>query len=276
VLDWLVPFFKGWGLEAQNAYGEPTRDFLKEVERNLRIQLSWQYGRATALEDLWRRIQKDPDLLLNVLRFACEHVLLGYEYQNYQSAGRQLDRALREAGAVWEVVELSGRTTFQLRRRVASATTAAVTRTTSTSGGASDHLERAWQHAFGRDPDPSRAYAEAIKAVEAVAIPIVVPNDPLPTLGKVIGHMRSTPTKWQIVFTEPVRLSGQGQTAPTILPIDVLIGGLDLLWKNQKDRHAQGDPHPAVPITQPQAETAVHLALLLVHVFRSGTVRAAP
>jgi hypothetical protein len=31
------------------------------------------------------------------------------------------------------------------------------------------HLGRAWERAYGRDPDPGSAYAEAVKAVEAAA-----------------------------------------------------------------------------------------------------------
>jgi hypothetical protein len=42
---------------------------------------------------------------------------------------------------------------------------------------------------------------------------------------------------------------------------------LDMLWKNETERHS-----PVTPITQEQAESAVHVALSLVQLFRSGVV----
>ena len=42
------------------------------------------------------------------------------------------------------------------------------------SGVASAELTEAWIRAYGRDPDPSDAWDHAIKAVEAILIPIVV------------------------------------------------------------------------------------------------------
>ena len=56
-------------------------------------------------------------------------------------------------------------------------------------------------------------------------------------------------------------------TATTHTSVDVLIGMLDMLRKNQTDRHA-----PVEPVTQPQAESAVQLALALVETFRSGAI----
>jgi hypothetical protein len=35
-----------------------------------------------------------------------------------------------------------------------------------------------------------------VKAVEAAAIPLVLPNDTLATLGKLLGEMRDHPAKW--------------------------------------------------------------------------------
>lgn len=138
---------------------------------------------------------------------------------------------------------------FRLRRRVSPATSEAVRRSTSTAGSASEHLDQAWQHAYGRDPDPSRAYAEAVRAVEAASIPVVTPNDPQAILGRVIGTLRSNPGKWRLSVSRPARLTGG-----TMDSVEVLIANMDLLWHNQTDRHAQADPQPTVPITQGQAE----------------------
>jgi hypothetical protein len=150
---------------------------------------------------------------------------------------------------------------------VSPATSEAVRRGTSTAGSASEHLDHAWQHAYGRDPDASRAYDEAVKAVEAASIPVITPNDPKAMLGKVIGTMRSNPGKWRLALSQPARLA-----SGPLDSVDVLIASLDLLWHNHA-RHAQPDPAPRVPNTQEEAEMAGHLALLLVHVFRSGAIR---
>jgi hypothetical protein len=116
------------------------------------------------------------------------------------------------------------------------------------------HLSSAWNHTFGRNPDPGRAFSEAIKAVEAASIPIISPNNTNATLGTVIGDLKSTPDKWQVVLMRP---SGAGTP-----PIEVITSLAGLLWANQTDRHA-----PAQPIQQSQAEMAVHIALTLVHSF---------
>lgn len=46
---------------------------------------------------------------------------------------------------------------------------------------------------------------------------------------------------------------------------------LDLLWKNQTDRHETGQA--PVAITQRQAEVAVNVALAVVPIFRDGAVK---
>ena len=52
--------------------------------------------------------------------------------------------------------------------------TAAFESATGTGDVASAELTEAWIRAYGRDPDPSDAWDHAIKAVEAILIPIVV------------------------------------------------------------------------------------------------------
>src|SRR4051794_1631371 len=95
VLEWLLPFFRGEGLDAQGQSWRdgPGRDFVKEVERTQRIQLNWSSPPHSAADELFRRIQQDPQLLLDILNFACENILLGYSFQAYDSAARRLDVA---------------------------------------------------------------------------------------------------------------------------------------------------------------------------------------
>lgn len=49
---------------------------------------------------------------------------------------------------------------------------------------AGKHLSKAWNCAFGRIPDYSQAYSEAIKAVEAATTPVLSPKDADATLSK--------------------------------------------------------------------------------------------
>src|SRR5438552_18019028 len=141
-----------------------------------------------------------------------------------------------------------------LQRRTTSEAISALEQLSRNAPDAARHLTSAWNHAFGRSPDPSRAYAEAIKAVEAAAIPVISPNNAKATLGTVIGDLKSAPQKCQLVLTRP-STTGIGS-------VEVVTHLVSLLWANQTDRHAQ-----AQPIDQPQAEQAVHIALLLVHTF---------
>jgi hypothetical protein len=154
------------------------------------------------------------------------------------------------------------------------ATSAAVSRAAAAPGHAGDHLSKAWANAFGRSPQPDCAYAEAVKAVEAVAIPVVTPKDPTPTLGKVISALRTKPAAWVFVLEEPVSGRIGAEThAPSIDGVNVLALTLDLLWRNHVDRHAASDNQPGRPVSRAQAEFAVHLAIPLVQVFTSRSLR---
>ena len=56
---------------------------------------------------------------------------------------------------------------------------------------AGEHLTNARDEAYGRHPDPEKLYSEAVKAIEADAIPVVIPEDGGSTLGKVMGELRA-------------------------------------------------------------------------------------
>jgi hypothetical protein len=56
---------------------------------------------------------------------------------------------------------------------------------------AGDHLRSAWGAAYGLNPDPDKAYDEAVLAVEALAYPLICPNNARRTLGTVIRDLRN-------------------------------------------------------------------------------------
>jgi hypothetical protein len=83
--------------------------------------------------------------------------------------------------------------------------------------------------------------------------------------------MRQAPGKWTTTFAQPVACPQQPGVQHSA--VEVIVQMLDLLWKNQTDRHGVAATQPAVPVTQEQAELAVNLALTLVQIFRSGGIR---
>ena len=116
------------------------------------------------------------------------------------------------------------------------------------------HLEAAWQAAYGRNPDATVAYAEAVKAIEAAFIPLVLANDPKATLGKALAHLRKTSDQWELGI-----LDAHGAPAG----VDSLISLLTLVWQGHRDRHA--GTSTAVRVSIEAAEMAVHAAAMTVH-----------
>ena len=70
--------------------------------------------------------------------------------------------------------DLNGRSC--LEKRVDSTVEEAARREMEKQGNAAMHLQSAWHHAYRRNPDPSKAFSEAVKAVEAAARPVVSPK----------------------------------------------------------------------------------------------------
>lgn len=167
-----------------------------------------------------------------------------------------LERLLTDGGSAWRVAE----DTKALQRRVDPTATEALRVTSDAS--AATHLNAAWTAAYGRHPIPSRAYSEAIKAVEVASIPAVLPHDRIATLGKVIGQLRQQQEQWHLAIAMP-----GGNPAD----ISTLLAMLRLLWEGQTDRH--GTPKKSISVSSDAAIAAVHLAITLVQWFCSGAVQ---
>lgn len=123
-------------------------------------------------------------------------------------------------------------------------------------------LRDAWVKTYGLSPDAGESYADSIKAVEAVACPLFLPRDNEPTLGKVKSYLESASAKYELAIADR-----SAQPAP----IDTAVKMVGLLWHGQRERHAGGPTTAA--ITQEAAEMALHLAVVLVQWFSTGTVR---
>ncbi|NEB16620.1 hypothetical protein G3I46_08805 [Streptomyces coelicoflavus] len=127
-------------------------------------------------------------------------------------------------------------------------------------GSASDHLAIAWKAAYGRQPDPVRAYSEAIKAVECAAHSVIQPNHAKATLGTMLGEVDNARRKFATALSTP---TGKDP----IVPVEALMRAL---WDGQTSRH--GKQTMTVPETLEAARMSVHLAATLVQWFVSGAV----
>ncbi|MFF4362836.1 hypothetical protein ACFY1U_34500 [Streptomyces sp. NPDC001351] len=135
---------------------------------------------------------------------------------------------------------------------------------TPSSGSAADHLAAAWKCVYGRDPDSSKAYSEAIKAVESAAQALVEPNNAKATLGTMLGVMRNSPQR----FATAIPAAGSADD------IELVADMMRRLWQGQTSRH--GSQSLTRLETQQEAEMAVHLATTLVQWFAAGLIHRVP
>lgn len=167
-----------------------------------------------------------------------------------------LERLLAMGGSAWRV----GDSGLDLQRRVSDEARRAFDDAVASAKGAASgvHLIEAWRVAYGRNPDATKAYSEAVKAVEVAAIPTVTPNDKTATLGKVIGELGSRPAAFGLAIEGDVL---------------VIRDLLRLLWEGQTDRHGQPSPRP---VSLAAAQAAIQLAVCAVWWFEQGAIRRVP
>ncbi|MFJ7497825.1 hypothetical protein ACIQZB_43425 [Streptomyces sp. NPDC097727] len=172
---------------------------------------------------------------------------------------------LDDAGSAYRVNEAQD----GLEERVTPAVRDAVRQTIAdaaagpAAGSAADHLAAAWQAAYGRGPDPVRAYSEAIKAVECAAHAVIQPNNARATLGTMLGELRGARHKFTAAIPSPA--------GDPIAPAEAMMRAL---WEGQTSRH--GAQTSTVPETLEAARAGVHLAAALVQWFVSGAVVRTP
>jgi hypothetical protein len=123
-----------------------------------------------------------------------------------------------------------------------------------------DLLAEAWLLAYGQNPRPSSAYAEAIKAMEASLVELVEPNNKKATFGTIISKLRDQ--KW-VVGSETLTDAGSQ---------NLLVDLCNLAWKGQSDRHAT-DFESFRSVTQRDAELAISVAIFVVHAANNGSIR---
>lgn len=208
------------------------------------------------------RIWGDGELGLDLVNFTLFHLQAAISVERDAVAtANALHRQLRRGGSVWEVTPWADdeRTAwgFQLTRRTVGPVTEVVSALPA--DRARTHLARAWSKLMGRSPDPSGAYREAVRAIEAAAKPVISPKADLATLGTMIKDIDNKPAKWTFELGD----------------VDEVRRMMKLVWKSQLDRHGTDDETVPLDVTHEQADAAVHLAITLVRYFAGGLVRPA-
>lgn len=238
----------------RNRYGSGRSLNLERTEHLARL-----IGRdlPQSFEQLFQFMANDPKLLLD----AVDHALQ-YPNQHTQQHLEILEKAivfLDEARSVYTVMPLEG-SSCQLALRQPPELTVLVEQVTSDTSRASEHLRRAWTHAFARDPDASSACFEAAKAVEAAARSTIEPKNSKATLGTMLRAIESKPEKWATEIETPDARS-----------LETVISMMRMIWKGHL-RH--GNPDDPLDVSTEQCEMIVHTAALLVHWFTAGRIRA--
>jgi len=193
----------------------------------------------------------DHDFFLDLLDAALDAFL------EDQSSAVALEQILSDAGSTWQVRQ-DGR---GLERRVGYELAEAFALAAAPSDLVSKDLREAWANAYGRNGDPSDAWDHAIKALEHLLIPIVVPNKTKATLSDVVGTLRRNDgNKWRC------SLPGKDECHE----VSPLVGTLDLIWPNTVDRHGGGAANR--PPTEAEARTVVSLTVALVQAHREEPI----
>jgi hypothetical protein len=243
-VEWIEPLV---------AYGKKLMpSVFRDLETALRMEppLVWSNGVYSAWSNLRKRIADDGEFGLNVLDYFVSE-------RCTDERRAELDALLVRGGSAWRVAEVPG-DGHRLERRAPGPVAESMDAIETDNERAHRHLRVAWGELMGRDPNPSTAYREAVRAVEAAAKPVLLPDNPTATLGTMIVALRDKPDKWRVGLEhgEPMQVREMCQ----------------LLWKGQIDRHGSDDPDAPLNVSQEEADSAFYLALALVRLFTSGAV----
>ncbi|GAA4259820.1 hypothetical protein [Dactylosporangium darangshiense] len=248
VPGWLIEPLRGWIHEAMA--GDEV------LARRIVMRLRWShdpFGKGYIFWLTWCNGDQiltviDAILQLNTSLWAMVELLRHRPDINRTEPVQQLTELLADGSSRYTVDVDRHCLTVLLDPTIAAAADQAV----AADPTAGDHLRLAFAAAYGLNPDPDKAYDEAVLAVEAVACPLVCPNDSRRTLGTVIRDLRNQASQWALAITD-----SSGLPASPVRLVEILA----LLWEGQS-RHA-GSPNSRRQ-SQAEAEAAVHLAAVLV------------
>jgi hypothetical protein len=229
----------------------PTHPCVAFLSAGTSVRILWD-----VVDELLRRLCTEPDPAKPSWIPA-----LGKGRRQTKKITESLSRLLAESRSVYEIApDQRG-----LQRRVEATLAASISGASGTAeaagySAARVHLEKARGRLFGLHPDPSGAYDEAVRAIEAIACPLFLPNDQVPTLGKVLAHLRGS-SAYEFVVT------GKGGAPGNT---NAVVAMMASVWEGHSDRHA-GGPRNA-PVSREAAEAALTLAASLVTLLSRGAV----
>ncbi|MEV5804068.1 hypothetical protein [Streptomyces parvulus] len=249
VPSYLVPSLDHW---AEGIFGYRSPKGMDEpliISAALAVRVAVSGRQAVEkMQHLLHVCRQDEDYYLDMLDYLLRYSSRGKGW--WQS----LEESLSLGGSAWMATREQG-----LQRRVDPTAQESFTSATSPADLASEELKHAWDRAFSRDPDASDAWDHAIKAVEAVLLPVIVPKQEKAQLGHVVGSLKSQPERWTFVLPG----AAMDNSIQPVLEI------LNILWPNP-DRHAnQGRRKP----TLAEAQAAVHLAVTVVQWARADAIQ---
>lgn len=247
----------GWVDDRLDSYGEGTDRAVQLVVTKLR----WPTKHRTS--DILRVVQdRSADYLTfidGLLRWS------GNPSQGAAGSSVALRERLEFCGSVWTVAPDG----LSLARRVEPTAQSQFEEAVHVGDLAAAELARAWTAAYGRTPDASGAWHHAIKAVEHIYVPLVVPslaNMNRGGLAHVIGELKDEKAAG---WTTPIGVDPADPDQGVGLIRDMLRA---LKWN--PDRHGGGSSFR--PPDQAEAETLVHLAVTLVQWGRQGVLSRKP
>ena len=204
---------------------------------------------VSSVSELKTFISRKPNMLLNVADWLLQTgESYGYGYEPLQV--EHLEQMLDAGGSAWRVAP-DGKSLIE---RTLDAEHAAVKLAAQGDDQVAADIHTAWSAAWRREePSAAEAYAAAVKAVEGVLAPIVTPDDPKPSLGKMIPALRDKPEKWDTRFR-------------SVETVEALADMLDEVWRSQH-RHGGG---AELPNTLDEARDVVSIAVAVVGLCRRG------
>lgn len=195
------------------------------------------------------------DQLINAFDF----FLSGLSVDGYGNSQlvKRLNSELEEARSEF-VIRPSRLGAHELQLRVDPVTSSLIDELLQSSDRAANLMSQAWSKLYSRSPDPTGAVLNAVKALEAIAAPIVTPSDNAPTLGKIADCLRVKPEKWSGVVDD-ARL------------VQRIADDLKFIWDNQKkSRH--GHPNNEIEVSRKMAEVLLQMALCNLELLRRGAI----
>lgn len=196
-------------------------DELRQVASLLRVDVHVSVDASDLARAMMNSALQDDSFFLDLIDATLELFLVNDTRRNH------LRQLLDLGGSVWTVADDKK----SLARVVSDEAQATYDAATAVADAATTELKEAWANAFGRNGDPSDAWDHAIKALEDVLVPVVVPNKDKATLGDVLGQLRSQGYLWRMI------LPGKDQSHD----VAPLVAMLELIWPNH-DRHGGNLP----------------------------------